>query len=707
MRFVLKICLVAACGLVSRVHAQASSAPVEVAVQGTKNTQKRLQESAEAVTVIDTRIAKQQSADLGEVLARTQGIAVQRDAGLGSPARISLNGMSGAAVKFFVDGIPLEEAGYAALADVPVNLVERVEIYRGVVPIRFGADALGGAINIVTDTKASSHLGASYQVGAFGTQRVNVNGRYRNAETGLMAGGSAYYDYAKNNYEIDVRVPGVANRAVDARVRRNHDEYRGYGAQAELGVLERSWARRLSLTGFVSSFDKEYQSNATQTVPYGEARGTTTQYGVTLRYAVDLARDLSLELTGNYRHSRDHFRDLANWVYNWSGTRIRPRRTGGELDPYNKSNLVTWEDMVFGRAVVQWSITPQHIVRLSSTPETPWRGGEERVAFVPGERNKGSAKRRMVTVVSGLEYEANLLHDRLTNIIFVKDYWQYNTGEERALFTPGDRWNVREHTIHKLGFGDSLRCRFLPWLYGKLSYEYATRLPEPEEFFGDGLMIVANYDLQSEVSHNGNVGLHAESGATSAGELTVDVNGFIREVDNLIVPLGLQYQKYENVAATSGAGVDSSLAWLSPGRYVAVNGMLTWQDIRNVSTEGDYAKFKNARVPSDPWLFASWSARFSFPDVLGHDTRLEPFYYGRYVHAFHRSWDNYGDPQFQITLPYQITQNLGITWVATRERRHLSVTLELDNFTDAKVFDVFGAQRPGRAFYAKITGDLR
>ena len=40
------------------------------------------------------------------------------------------------------------------IANVPVNLIERVEIYRGVVPIRFGADALGGAVNLVSDQPA-------------------------------------------------------------------------------------------------------------------------------------------------------------------------------------------------------------------------------------------------------------------------------------------------------------------------------------------------------------------------------------------------------------------------------------------------------------------------------------------------------------------------------------------------------------------------
>ena len=42
-----------------------------------------------------------------------------------------------------------------------------------------------------------------------------------------------------------------------------------------------------------------------------------------------------------------------------------------------------------------------------------------------------------------------------------------------------------------------------------------------------------------------------------------------------------------------------------------------------------------------------------------------------------------------------------------QESLRLSLTLEVANLTDARVFDIFGAQRPGRAYFAKITGYLR
>src|SRR5690606_39472576 len=67
------------------------------------------------------------------------------------------------------DALPiLEFAGYPfGIANVPVNLIERAEIYSGVVPVRFGADALGGAVNLVTDGAVQDRkLGGSYEVGS-------------------------------------------------------------------------------------------------------------------------------------------------------------------------------------------------------------------------------------------------------------------------------------------------------------------------------------------------------------------------------------------------------------------------------------------------------------------------------------------------------------------------------------------------------------
>ena len=165
----------------------------EVVIVG-KTDARKLRESAQAITVLETGTVKLQTADLGEVLAKTEGVSVQRAGGLGSNTRFAINGLSGDQIRYFYNDIPLEYTPYAAgLANVPINLIDRVEIYKGVVPIRFGADALGGAVNLISSEVKKKWSGsASYQVGSFGTHRATANIGYWNQKSGFFVTAEAF-----------------------------------------------------------------------------------------------------------------------------------------------------------------------------------------------------------------------------------------------------------------------------------------------------------------------------------------------------------------------------------------------------------------------------------------------------------------------------------------------------------------------------------
>jgi vitamin B12 transporter len=146
--------------------------------------------------------------------------------------------------------------GTFGIANVPVNLVDTIEIYSGVVPIRFGADALGGAVNLVTNQDLrGTHAHASYEVGSFDTHRVTAGGRHLDAPTGFLTRVNGFFDYAKNDYPIDVEVADENGSLSPARVYRFHDSYQAMGANAEIGFVDRPWAQRLLLRGFVTDND--------------------------------------------------------------------------------------------------------------------------------------------------------------------------------------------------------------------------------------------------------------------------------------------------------------------------------------------------------------------------------------------------------------------------------------------------------------------
>jgi len=680
----------------------AGTGPNEVTVRGPRSEAIRLQRSAEAVNVIDTRRAKQETADMGEVLARSAGISVRRAGGLGTGFRFSLNGLQDDQIRFFLDGVPLERAGFPiGIANVPVNLVERVEVYRGVVPIRFGADALGGAVNLVSDTRYTTHLGASYQVGSFGTYRTTVNGRYRH-ESGFVAGASGFFDSTRNDYPVEVEVTDARGRTSPATVRRFHDAYRAYGATVETGFVDQPWARRLLVKGFASTYDKELQNNIVMTTPYGEVAYGETVLGATARYEQPITRELELEVVANYSHRTIDFVDRSQWVYDWFGRRVRERRVAGEID-IAPSDQTVWEDGGYGRALVKYAIAPEQAIRLSMTPALTTRTGEERLRADSSALDPLAAKSTLVTLVTGLEYELNLLDERLQNIAFVKDYVYSASGVAPAAGT----LRRREHDDHAVGAGNALRYRFARWLFAKASYEYATRLPRADEVFGNAILVQPNLSLEPEVSHNVNVGPRVELQKSPIGDLTVDINGFLRHSDKLIVLLGTdRFLTYQNVYEARSAGLESALAWTVPDRWLAVDGALTFQDVRNVSNEGSFGEFEGDRVPNRPWLFGSWGARLRIPKLPRRSDTLEPFYHGRWVHSFYRGWESQGLREYKQIVDTQVTHDVGLSWTVIRELARITSTFEINNVTNARVYDFFGVQRPGRALFVKVTAEL-
>jgi vitamin B12 transporter len=672
----------------------------EVTVQGSTAAQRR-RRSAEAVKVLELDKARRESADMGEVLARTQGVSVRRQGGIGSTTRFSLAGLTDEQIRFFIDGVPLELQGYPfGIGNVPINLVDRVEIYMGVVPVRFASDALGGAVNLVTEESLQeTHAGLSYEVGSFGSHRMSGSIRGADEESGLFARASGFFDYALNRYPIDVEVPDASGRPSPARVVRFHDDYRANGVNVEAGVLDRPWARRLSLRGFVTDYAKEYQHNAVMTLPYGEVSYAESTQGGSVRYEQPLGRGSFLDVVLGRTVSEGNFLDVAECVYDWYGRCVRRRSEPGETDGRPLDRLY-WDRTNFARVGLAWAAHLGHTLRLSSGPSTTSRTGDERRQRDPEASDPLTAQRDLVTLVNGLEYELDAVANRLENVVFGKQYMQWLDSEEPR---PGGTFRRRDRDTHRFGVGDAIRYRFVDWLYVKASYEYATRLPTADEVFGDNAFIIANLELAREVSHNGNLGVAVDGLFLDFGSPRAFVNLFVREADDLIVLLGNdRVQSYQNVYSAQSLGGEATLGWTSADEFASLDVGATYQEFRNRSSAGTFANFEGDRLPNRPYLFGSGSGRLRWQGLLGGADETTLFWNSRYVHEFFRGWESIGLRESKQTIASQLVHSAGVTTVVGRKPVSSS-TLEVQNLTDEAVFDSYGVQRPGRAFFLKAT----
>ncbi|KAB2665013.1 TonB-dependent receptor [Brucella tritici] len=112
-----------------------------------------LQRSTSSVTVIDSAdIERSAAPDLQSLLKSYSGVSIKTNGGQGSSAGISIRGMSSTQTVVLVNGVRTASAtsGSTALANIPLSSIDRIEIAKGAHSAQYGADAMGGVINIIT-----------------------------------------------------------------------------------------------------------------------------------------------------------------------------------------------------------------------------------------------------------------------------------------------------------------------------------------------------------------------------------------------------------------------------------------------------------------------------------------------------------------------------------------------------------------------------
>lgn len=122
------------------------------------------------VTIIRPDDYKGEQKDLPDFLKMVPGVHVREVSGKGQYTTVSVRGSTAAQVGMFVDGVLFNLGGDAAadISTIPIHNVERIEVYRGYIPARFGGTFMGGVINIVTKRPTKADVQASYGQSSYG-----------------------------------------------------------------------------------------------------------------------------------------------------------------------------------------------------------------------------------------------------------------------------------------------------------------------------------------------------------------------------------------------------------------------------------------------------------------------------------------------------------------------------------------------------------
>lgn len=136
----------------------------EVVITGTR-TEKRRTDSPVIVNLIDSETLEQVTAtDLSEGLRFQPGLRVEVDCQTCNYTQIRMNGLQGGYSQILINGRPIFSplTGLYGLEQIPVNMIERIEVVRGGVSALYGSSAIGGTVNVLTKIPKKNGYSMSY-----------------------------------------------------------------------------------------------------------------------------------------------------------------------------------------------------------------------------------------------------------------------------------------------------------------------------------------------------------------------------------------------------------------------------------------------------------------------------------------------------------------------------------------------------------------
>lgn len=699
-----KVLLAGALGWAVPAFAAHDSLTVEILPEERVVAKSRVQQTEEqgfAVDVVELKEARNRNVSVQEMLDQQSGVIVRESGGLGSDADLSLNGMSGRHVRVFLDGVPIEMLGVGAgLGDLSANAVQSVEVYKGVVPVSLGADALGGAVVLRTQPRPQPFLDASWAVGSFGTHKATLNGLWRVDSLPLAIRSNAVFNHSDNNYKVQTQlIDSLSGQYAPAKDReRFHDAYTSWWWNVEAGLVGTRYADAWWAGGSLGQTHNEVQHALSQDRVFGEVERSALSRTVHMRYS---KKGLLLpQLTWNAFTSlgmvRQNIVDTSSLKYDWTGNGV-PRANPAIGEALWYKTLYRINDRTFvGDAGVRYDGPWNDWWELHWTATRFDSEGEDRYGDMPMPLAPPSTVWKNV---GGLSYTHGFFADRLTASAFGKMYAL--SAELGTTTSYSKESSISRSSMMHYGEGATLAWKASrAWLL-KTSWENAIRLPEVEELLGDGLLVRANPELQPEKSTNINLGA-AWNRKQGMWRLRGEGNGFFRNIEDMIrsESAGVTSESV-NQASVRVMGVEGGVG-ANYSRWWEGSINATWQDLRNHTRyeAGQPSIVYLDRLPNVPWLFGNAAMQAHWPEPLGWGGRLSAQWNMRFVEEYYLKWPSLGDPDQKHVIPQQWTHDLGI--VVLTSDRHLTWSLSCDNVADARLYDNYRQQKPGRSWSTKL-----
>ncbi len=566
----------------------------EIVVSANRNATSR-KAAPVVVNVVNQKLFETvNSTDLSKSLNYQSGLRVENNCQNCGFPQVRINGLEGPYSQILINSRPVVSAlsGVYGLEQIPVNMIERVEVVRGGGSALFGANAVGGTINIITKDPVDN----SFQIS---TTMSNMNGKsweqYMGANASLVSKdntyGVAFYQSYRNRNPYDADGDGFSEIG---RLNMNNFGLRTYYRPTRMSRINLEYHTTSEFRRGGNKFDLEpFETDITEQTKHIINSG-------------GLCYDLFLK---EYKHKLSAFASIQHIARN--------SYYGALKDPnaYGTTDDLTW---VAGGMYV---------------------GNFNRFLFSPA------------TLTAGLEYQHNALHDIMTGYgrdmeqdvrigsVFVQNEWKM----EQFVILAGvrmDAHNLIENPI----FSPRLNLLYKPdrRIQARLTWSTGFRAPQAYDedlhvtaVGGEGVLIRLAEGLKPERSNSfsGSVDWTANFGHFQSNLL---LEGFYTGLNDVFVleDMGaddkgnmIKERRNGNGARVYGLNVDAKIAH---GQDASLQVGFTVQRSRYTELEAwseDPAVAPVRNMPRTPDCYGYFT--FTTSPFRNFDASLSGIYTGR------------------------------------------------------------------------------
>ncbi len=663
------------CGIMFTSHltlAQSQSLPTLEVREERLDEAAIVRDTSTFATVVATQEATARVDTVADLLTESVGVQVRRFGGLGTFSTVSIRGSTPSQVDIFLDNVRLNQAnaGLVDLGDLPLDNIERIEIYRGFAPLQLGAGTIGGAINLVTrKVTGQPYTRASLSYGSFDARKVTLYRSQRFNVANRELGYLALFNYTESDGDFEFFDDNGTrfNSRDDEIVRRTNNDFRSFNISAKGEMTLGDWELTLSDDFFTKDQGINGRSNLQSEARLSVDRNVITLHAKRQGFPYAMT-DVSFQLAHTWQH--EAFEDINNTI----GI--------GFQDENNTSHIWSAQGL-FNLYLEDW----QQIIGLMME----WRYETFRtIDTLPESRglpaNRGPLQRR-THVILALQDEILLFDERLALRPLLRyQYLRSRLGEPPSSFNRPLKL-AQQDQVHLVSPSLGIKFRLMPTLDLKANIGRFERVPTLLELFGDRGATLGNPELATETGVNWDVGGVLQwRGQGMIDRVYLEYAYFGSNADDLI----LFIQNSQVTARASNIGSAKirghEVSWsLSALGHLRLFGNYTFQDARDTSNTFS----RDNQLPGRP--------RHELHQGLELFADL-----GKFVYEFDYIARNFLDRGNLTLVDERLIHT--VRAVLSPFDKRLKITFEVQNLTDNQVGDFRGFPLPGRAFFGTVEG---